>query len=168
MCTYVHTINYYNIHTYLYIHFCLKIYACSYVADVEEPCSTTSVSELKVFKDSYALLCDTLIDVSELLTYFVTEKIITKNQQKEINAFTISSKKVSRLLLIISGPLKAGDSNGFYTMLRIMKTYGVDATQRLADRIITKVDKSKLPNIIKSKELTEGLYLCNMIFVFAY
>ena len=128
------------------------------------------MSELKVFKDNYALLCDTLIDVSELLTYFVIEKIITKDQQKQINTLTINSEKASRLLLIISGPLKAGDSKGFYTMLGIMKTYGVDATQRLADRIIRKVDESKLPylNIRILEEWTKGMFLCNMIFVYAY
>ena len=124
------------------------------------------MSELKVFKDNYALLCDTLIDVSELLTCFVTGKIITKDQQKEINTFTISSKKVSRLLLIISGPLRAGDSNGFYTMIRIMKTYGVDSTQCLADHMITKVDRSKLPHLTIS--ISDGMYIFTRFLKIAF
>ena len=110
--------------------------------------SSSELNEIAVLKESYASLCDTITDINELLKYFVTEKIITAEQEEEIKTHTIRSYRVSQLLLIISGPLKAGDSNGFYTMLQIMKTHGVDATQRLANLLITKVDKFKLPSLV--------------------
>ena len=121
--------------------------------------------ELTVFKESYALLCNTITDINKLLKYFVAEKIITTDEEEEIKTYTIKSERVSKLLLNISGPLEAGDSNGFYTMLQIMKTYGVDATQRLANQIITRVDKSKLPILVNTKitsisnDWSKGLFL---------
>ena len=116
----------------------------------------TNSSELVVFKENYASLCKTITDINELLKYFVAEKIININQEEDIKACSVKSERVSKLLLIVAGPLEAGDIKGFYKMLKIMKTYGVDATQRLADYIITKVDKSKLPDLV-------GLNLANSI-----
>jgi len=106
-------------------------------------------TEVAVFRENYASLCNTITDINELLKYFVTENIISMDQEEVIKTSCVTkSDKVSTLLLHISCPLESGDSNGFYTMLQIMKTYGVDATQRLADQIITRVDKSKLPNLV--------------------
>ena len=120
----------------------------------------------RIFKDNYAKLCDTMTDVNGLLKYFVAEKIITLDQEDEIKTTVINSERVSKLLLIISGPLKAGDSKGFYTLLQIMKSYGVDATQHLAEQIITRVDKSKLPDLINIRitssiheDWTKGCYI---------
>ena len=42
-------------------------------------------------------------------------------------------------------------------MLQIMKTCGIDATQDLADQIITRADKSKLPDLINIR-ITSGIY----------
>ena len=114
-------------------------------------CLTSSLSELTVFKQNYALLCRRVTDISELLKYFVAENIINTDQQEEIKACITNSEKVSKLLLNISGPLETGDSNGFYAMLRIMKTYGVDATRRLANQLLTMVatsSSSYLDNVI--------------------
>ena len=110
-------------------------------------------------------MCHTVTDINELLKYFVTEKIITLSQEEEIKSHITQSERVSKLLLIISGPLEAGDSNGFYTMLKIMKIHGVRATQQLADDIIAVVDESKLPNLVNNSlsnstlphDWTEGL-----------
>ena len=77
------------------------------------------------------------------------------DQEEEIRACTTRSEKVSMLLLNISGPLEDGDSKGFYTMLKIMKNYGVDATQRLADRMITRVRKLNLDNTSPTISLSE-------------
>ena len=107
-------------------------------------------NELAVFTENYASLCDAVTDINELLKYFVTEKIITLNQQEEIKSCNTQSERVTKLLLNISGPLEAGDINGFYTMLSIMKTHGVNATQQLADHIIAVVDKSKLPSLVNN------------------
>ena len=118
-----------------------------------------------MFKENYALLCNTITDVNKLLKYFVTEKIITTDEEEEIKTFTTKSDRVSKLLLNISGPLEAGDSNGFYIMLQVMKTHGVDATQRLANQIVSRVDKFKLPTLVNtgvttsiSNDWSKGLF----------
>ena len=112
------------------------------------------------------MLCNTITDINKLLKYFVTEKIITTDEEEEIKSYSIKSERVSKLLFNISGPLEAGDSNGFYTMLQIMKTHGVDATQRLANHIITRVDKFKLPILVNtgvasviSNDWSKGLFI---------
>ena len=141
----------------------LRLYfICTYVGLLS---SDSDQNELAVFKESYALLCNTITDINELLKYFVTEKIITTDAEEEIKTYTTKSERVSKLLLNISGPLEAGDSNGFYTMLQIMKTHGVDATQRLANQMITRVDKFKLPILINtgitsiSNNWSKGLFM---------
>jgi len=109
----------------------------------------TEFDELAVFRENYVSLCNTITDINELLRYFVTENIINGEQEEKIKTVcTTKSDKVSKLLLYISEPLESGESNGFYTMLQIMKTHGVEVTQHLADQIITRVDKSKLPNLV--------------------
>ena len=126
--------------------------------------NSSEFNELGVLKENYASLCNTMTDVHELLKYFVEEKIITLDQQEEIKSCVTRTERNSKLLLNIAGPLQAGDSKGFYTMLKIMKTYGIDATQHLADHIITRVDKFKLPNLVNitptisiSEDWTKGL-----------
>lgn len=42
------------------------------------------------------------------------------------------SDKVHYLLSKIEGPLKSGNLSGFYVMLDIMESYGVQATKELA------------------------------------
>ena len=126
---------------------CMNIGTCYYFIFIYM-CFIFIGLEFKIFKENYSSLCDTITDISELLKYFVAEKIISMDQQEEIKTCAIKSERVSKLLLNISGPLKAGDSNGFYTMLKIMKTHGVDSTQRLAFCIIKMVDESKLPNLV--------------------
>ena len=92
---------------------------------------------LYVFTNHYAKLCNTLTDIDNLLPYFVEENIISINDVDEINAIVPSTKKlkVQKLMTHISGPLTAGNTEVFYTMLRIMEDYGHQATQQLADQI---------------------------------
>ena len=99
---------------------------------------------MKVFKDHYASLCNRIINIDELLKYFVLEKIISSETQQEIYNCTSLFQKNSKLLLHVSGPLEVGDSKGFYTLLKIMKSHGVDDTQRLADWIFASIEASKL------------------------
>lgn len=121
------------------------------------------MNELQVFTKYYAPLCNTITDINELLKYFVTEKIITMDEEEHIKACVSKPEKVSKLLLSISGPLKADDSNGFHMMLRIMKTYGIDATQRLADSIIKEIE-SHSNNLCTVNKIHEdwdkGLFVC--------
>ena len=100
----------------------------------------------EIFQKNYADLCSTMIDIDNLLKYFVTENIITISDEEYIKMSVSTSEKVRKLLLHISGPLQAGDPNGFYVMLKIMIKYGTKSTQQLAKSIASHVnftDKSK-------------------------
>jgi len=96
-------------------------------------------SEMKAFRENYAMLCNTMTDIDDLLKYFVSEEIITINEEERIKNCSTKSDKVRMLLLIISGPLQTGDKYGFYVMLKIMKKYGTKATQSLAELIKSSV-----------------------------
>ena len=94
-----------------------------------------SLLEKETFTKHYSQLCDTLTDVDNLLPHFVQEKVINFNDLDEINTQEIKRPKVQKLMTHISGPLRAGNTEVFYTMLRIMEEYGHRATQQLADQI---------------------------------
>ena len=118
---------------------------------------------LNVFTNHYARLCDTLTDIDSLLPHFVVEKVITINDVDEINTIVPSTKKlkVQKLMTHISGPLTAGNTEVFYTMLRIMEDYGHQATQQLADQI-----KRSFPITSGHNENTSYcklLYACNKL-----
>ena len=89
----------------------------------------------EVLSTHYSKLCNTLTDIENLLPHFVDEDIIKFQDLEEINAIVPSTKKVQRLMVHISGPLRAGNTEVFYIMLRIMEEYGHLATQQLADQI---------------------------------
>ena len=96
-----------------------------------------SLPEQKMFTRHYSQLCDTLTDVDNLLPHFVQEGVITNNDLEEISAIVPSTKKqkVQKLMIHASGPLKAGNTEVFYIMLRIMEEHGHHATRHLADKI---------------------------------
>lgn len=110
-----------------------------------------ALNEKNVFTDNYSKLCNTLTDIEGLLKYFVQEKLIKTEDQDEINALVKTSEKVQKLLKHIAGPLEAGDSKGFYTLLDVMEKHGVQATKDLADLMKTVMlkDNSKSPEISK-------------------
>ena len=64
--------------------------------------------EYSVFTDHYAQLCDTMVDVVNLLPYFVQEKLIKAGDLEEIRARERTKDKVTKLLHYIDGPLQAG------------------------------------------------------------
>ena len=100
---------------------------------------TTSIDSLEhdVFTNHYPMLCNTMTDVDNLLPHFVQKRVIKTDDLEEINAIIPSTKKlkVQKLMIHISGPLRAGDTDAFYIMLKIMEEYGHQATQQLADQI---------------------------------
>ena len=98
-------------------------------------------NEKNVFTDNYSNLCNTLTDIEGLLKYFVQEKLIKTEDQDEINALVKTPEKVQKLLKHIAGPLEAGDSKGFYTLLDVMEKHGVQATKDLADLMKTAILK---------------------------
>ena len=91
-----------------------------------------SSKEKNVFTEHYSIFCDAVVDIDNLLKYFVEKKIIKSEDQDEINTLVKKTEKVKKLLKHITGPLEAGDSKGFYTMLDIMENHGVQATKDLA------------------------------------
>ena len=104
-------------------------------------------TELHVFTDYYPALCNTLTDVDSLLLQFVQKRVITADDLEEVNAIVSSTKKVQRLMAHISGPLKAGNTEVFYIMLRIMEERGLHATQQLAGQIRRSLSVNKCNRI---------------------
>ena len=98
-----------------------------------------ALKENNAFTHNYAKLCNTLTDIENLLQYFVQEKIIKPEDQDDINILPKTQEKVKKLLKHVAGPLKAGDSKGFYTMLKIMENHGVQATKDLAEALKTEL-----------------------------
>jgi len=86
----------------------------------------------EVFTEHYSKLCDTITDVDDLLPHFVQQSIISTNELEVISKLHSRVEKVKKLLSHISGPLQAGNSKGFYSMLSIMEERGVQATRELA------------------------------------
>jgi len=51
------------------------------------------LKEENIFTQYYSKLCDTLMDVSNLLPYFVTKEIIKSEDAEEINTLSTSTQK---------------------------------------------------------------------------
>ncbi|XP_065918394.1 NACHT, LRR and PYD domains-containing protein 12-like isoform X2 [Dysidea avara] len=102
-------------------------------------CGDSNLEEFTILQENYAVLCNTMTDIDDLLKYFVAEKIITLNEEEEIKSSATKSDKVQKLLLNISDLLKAGNNNGFYIMLKIMKDRGTKATQNLATLLSSRI-----------------------------
>ena len=107
-----------------------------------------SLKEDKIFNEHYSTICSTLTDIDNLLKYLVQEDVIKSDDQDEINALTETPEKVQKLLKHICGPLEAGDSKGFYTMLDIMENHGVQATKDLADSLKIVLSKGSHNNFL--------------------
>ena len=101
--------------------------------------------ELNVLTEHYSKLCDTLTDIENLLPHFVEENVIKFEDLEEINTIATSTKKlkVQRLMVHISGPLRAGNTEVFYIMLRIMEEHGHYATKQLANQIRIAISRRK-------------------------
>ena len=92
----------------------------------------TEPTEKQIFRDHYSKLCNTMVDIDNLLPHFVQENIIQVDDLEEIKAKPRTTDKVEKLLQYISGPLQAGNVKSFYTMLSIMEEHGTQATRELA------------------------------------
>ena len=128
-------------------------------------------NEKDIFTKHYASLCSTLTDVNNLLPYFVQENIISTNDLEEFNAITTTHNKIEKLLLRISGPLTAGDAEGFHALLTIMKNYGDQSTKGLAKRInreVTSVINKTEDKGISSHSLVNVLWLMQIVDSYVY
>ena len=99
-------------------------------------------SELTIFNEYLALLCNMITDVIDpLITCFVEDKLFTTEERKEITAVMSAPEKLQLVLLKISNSLNINNSKGFYVMLKIMKEHGNKGTQSLANLML---EKSKI------------------------
>ena len=85
--------------------------------------------ELEIFREHYAMFFDCLTDINTLLPYLLAEDIISLD---DIDGNDVKSEKVKKLLSHILDPLRAGNTHGFYTLLKIMEQHGTQATRKLA------------------------------------
>ncbi|XP_065910152.1 uncharacterized protein [Dysidea avara] len=92
----------------------------------------TQLKECIVLRTHYSKLCNTLVDVDNLLSHFVQEGIISANDLQELKAMTRIDSKVQKLLHHVSGPLQSGNVKNFNAMLTIMEEHGTIATKDLA------------------------------------
>ena len=101
-----------------------------------------STIELAVFQETYAMLCNTITEINDILQYFKIENIITTDEEEEIKNIATNPEKTKRVMLNVLASLKAGNNNKFYDMLKVMKNHGFMATQNLADLMTTRLKVS--------------------------
>ena len=92
----------------------------------------TQPKEKEIFRDHYSKLCDTMVDIDNLLPHFVQANIIQPNDLERIKAKPTTKDKAEKLLEYISGPLQTDNVKSFHTMLSIMEEHGTQATRELA------------------------------------
>ena len=101
-----------------------------------------SVIELAVFQENYAMLCNTIAEIKDLLQYFKIENIITSDEEEEIKNIVPNPEKTKRVMLNVLTSLEAGNNNKFYAMLKVMINHGFVTTQNLAKLITTRLKVS--------------------------
>ena len=105
--------------------------------------ANSGVSELVVFDENYALLCNTIADIVDpLMKHFLGENLFATDEIKQITNITSVSDKIRMLLLNISSSLNMKNTRGFYMMLKIMKEHGGKGTLSLADHIMNRLKVS--------------------------
>ena len=104
--------------------------------------SPESAIELTVFRENYAMLCNTITEIEDLLQYFKIENIITSGEEEEIKGIATNPEKTKRVMLNVLTSLEVGNNNKFYAMLKVMKNHGFVATQNLAKLITTRLKVS--------------------------
>ena len=99
-----------------------------------EPEPETVNKECDTLTKYYTKLTCTLTDIDSLLGFFVERKVIGFPEERAIlNHNKTPSEKVKELISHIEGPLQSGNTKGFYELLDIMKSKGVQSTKDLAD-----------------------------------
>jgi len=87
------------------------------------------------FAEHEATLCNTLVDIQDLLPYLVAENIMTEDDSCNFKTPCSLSEKVRALLAYVTGPLKLGDTGPFYAMLKVMEQHGCPTTQQYGNRL---------------------------------
>jgi len=90
--------------------------------------------EHTVFVDNFAKLADT-IKVGHVLRYLISDKVIDVDDSQRINAAITDKDKAMKLLELMDGPIKAGNTNVLSSLLRTMTEHGDSAEKSLAECI---------------------------------
>lgn len=122
--------NYFTLYAYIYI----------FAGGISS--GSESISELVVFQENYAMLCNIITEIEDLLKYFKIEYVITSDEEEEIRSIPVILEKTKRIMLNISTSLEAGNNSKFYAMLKVMKNYGLVPTQKLSDFIMSRLKSS--------------------------
>ena len=80
-------------------------------------------------------MCDTITNVNDFAHILVTLRVITPQDEKELRNTTPELLQVKKLLDRIVGPVEAGRPQVFYTLLNVMESSALQATQQLATDI---------------------------------
>lgn len=107
------------------------------IGEAEAELETGTVNrEHDTLRKFYDKLTRTLTDIDNLLATLVEKNVIGFVEEKDItNQNRSSVEKVKKLLSYIEGPLESGHPKGFYELLEIMKSKGVQTTKDLAHDI---------------------------------
>ena len=116
-----------------------------------------SAIELTVFQENYAMLCNTITEIEDLLQYFKAENIITSGEEEDIKNIATNPEKTKAVMLNILTSLEAGN-NKFYAMLKVLKNHGFVPTQNLAELITMRLKVSD-----ESSKLSIMYYLFPLI-----
>ena len=132
-----------------------------------------SISELVVFQENYAMLCNIITEIENLLKYFKIEHVITSDEEEEIKNIPVISEKTKRIMLNVSTSLEAGNSSKFYAMLKVMKNYGLVPTQKLSDFMMSRLKASHTficPNTVCQplQGQKQGLLCINVVIFYVY
>ena len=90
-----------------------------------------AIIEKEIFRKNYTKFCNILKHEDSLHPYLVEKQIILEDDLVEIRSKP-PAEKGPTLLRHISGPLQAGQSHGFYTLIKIMRKCGKPDTQEFA------------------------------------
>jgi len=88
--------------------------------------------EHTVFLNNFSKLADT-IKVGHVLRYLISEKVINVDDSQRINAEITDKDKATKLLELMNGSIKAGNTDGLSSLLRIMTEHGDNAEKSLAE-----------------------------------
>ena len=127
-----------------------------------------------MFQENYAILCNTITEIEDLLEHFKIEHVITSDEEEQIKNIPGISDKTRRVMLNISTSLEAGNNNKFDAMLKVMKNYGSVSTQHLAELIESRLkdlSTSTCLNTVcqaqqRQRQLVTGfLYVKDIVFI---
>ena len=96
---------------------------------------------LEVFTDHYSKL-QNILPINNLSGHFVSERIITFEEEQVIQQTVVQSQAASIVLRKIANSLKAGHTRSFDKLLSIMKDHGGLSCEELANQIRGELSKN--------------------------